>query len=115
MAFIFLPNMKSQVTNYQCVLYCAKNNSTVKNRNTNGYGVVEDLLVFKPADLTVCSFVSSLFLIRFGCSFGIFAFVFCSHEGTMPCRSSAHMPGRKESCVSFVLLDVLEPQIARSS
>jgi hypothetical protein len=38
---------------------------------------------------------------------------FCTHEGTLPYRSSAQISCREEVGVSFVVLGVLEPQIAR--
>jgi hypothetical protein len=43
----------------------------------------------------------------------VFRVCFCSHEGTVPYRSVAQMSCRKEVGVSFVVIGVLEPQIAR--
>jgi hypothetical protein len=37
----------------------------------------------------------------------------CTHEGTVPYRSSAQMSCREEVGVSFVALEILEPQTAR--
>jgi hypothetical protein len=69
------------------------------------------LRVFKPAGLTVCifslSFSSSCPLIW------VFRVSFCTHEGTLPFRSCAQMSCQEEVGVSFVVLGVLEPQIAR--
>jgi hypothetical protein len=66
---------------------------------------------FKPAGLTVCifclSFCSSCLLIW------VFRVSFCTHDGTLPFRSYAQMSCREEVGVSFVVLGVLQPQIAR--
>jgi hypothetical protein len=43
----------------------------------------------------------------------VFRVSFCTHEGTLPYRSSAQMSCREDVGVSFVALGVLEPQIAR--
>jgi hypothetical protein len=71
---------------------------------------LELLRLFKPAGLSV--FFSSPI-----CSFQLliwnFRVLFCSHEGTVLYRSSAHLSCRKEAGVSFVALGLLEPQLAR--
>jgi hypothetical protein len=65
---------------------------------------------FKPVGLTVCTFSLSLCsscpLIR------VFRVSFCTYDGTLPFRSCAEMSCREEVGVSFVVLGVLEPQIA---
>jgi hypothetical protein len=43
----------------------------------------------------------------------VFRVSFCTHDGTLPFRSFAQMSCREEVGVSFVVLGVLEPQIAR--
>jgi hypothetical protein len=43
----------------------------------------------------------------------VFRVSFCTHEGTLPYRSCAQISCREEVGVSFVVLGVLEPQIAR--
>jgi hypothetical protein len=66
---------------------------------------------FKPAGLTVCIFFlsfCSLCLLILG-----FRVSFCIHEGTWPYRSLAQMPCLVEVGVSFVVLGILELQIAR--
>jgi hypothetical protein len=68
------------------------------------------LRVFKPAGLTVCIFFS--LSVHFVCSSVVFRGSFCTHEGTLPYRSSAQMSCRDKVGVSFLVLGVLEPQIA---
>jgi hypothetical protein len=43
----------------------------------------------------------------------VFRVSFCTHDGTLPYRSCSQMSCREEAGVSFVVLCVLEPQIAR--
>jgi hypothetical protein len=54
--------------------------------------------------LSFCSFCLLIWIFRLG---------FCTHEGIWPYRSLAQMSCRKEVGVSFVVLGVWEPQIAR--
>jgi hypothetical protein len=44
----------------------------------------------------------------------VFRVSFCTHDGTLPFRSCDQMSCREEVDVSFVVLGVLEPQIARN-
>jgi hypothetical protein len=59
------------------------------------------LRVFKPAGLTVCIF--SLSVCPFCLLICVFRGSFCTHEGTLPYRSSAQMSCQEETGVFFEL------------
>jgi hypothetical protein len=71
------------------------------------------LRVFKPAGLTVFIFSLSLSLCSSSPLIWVFRVSFCTDEGTLPYRRFAQMSCREEAGVPFVVLGVLEPQIAR--
>jgi hypothetical protein len=75
------------------------------------YGVAEAPPNFQ-AGWSDCMYFSSL-SVHFVCSSGVFRVRFCIHEVTLPFGSCAQLPCREEASVSFVVLGVLEPQIAR--
>jgi hypothetical protein len=74
------------------------------------YGVAEAPPGFQ-AGWSDCMFFFSLFVHLF--AYLEFPCKFCTHEGTLPYRSSAQMSCREEVGVSFVALGILAPQIAR--
>jgi hypothetical protein len=84
------------ITNYSIfIVHCAKSNSTVKNKSSSWLW---------------CCWSTSGFSSRLVCSFCLLVWVFhvsfCTHEGTSPYQSCAHMSFRGEVCVSFVVLGV---------
>jgi hypothetical protein len=75
------------------------------------YGVAEALLGFQTG-WSDCMYFFSL-SVHFCLLIWSFHVSFCPHEGTVPYRSFAQMSCREEVGISFVVLGVLVPQIAR--
>jgi hypothetical protein len=101
---------KLLITNYS---FCIVQRVTAQSKTgiSFDYGVTEAPPGFK-AGWSDCMYFSLSF-----CSFcpliWVFRVSFCTHEGTLPFRSSAQMSCREEVGVSIVVTGVLEPQIAR--
>jgi hypothetical protein len=75
------------------------------------YGVAEAPPSFQAA-LSYCMYFF-LFFCLLCLLIWVFRISFCTHEGTLPFRSLTQMSCREEVGVSFVVLGVLEPLIAR--
>jgi hypothetical protein len=104
-------NVKLLVTNYAlCIVQRARAQS--KTGIFRDYGLAEASPGFQ-AGWSDCMFSLFLSLCSFCLLIWVFRVRFCTHKGTSPYRSAAEMSCREEVGVSFVVLGVLEPQIAR--
>jgi hypothetical protein len=104
----FSSQVKLLITNNS---FCIVQRATAQSKSKKGifrdYGVAKAPPGFQ-AGWSDCIHFFSLFLFILFAHLG-FRVSFCTHEGTLPYRTSAQMSCREEVGVSFVVLGVLEP------